>query len=244
MTDSIVERVVEGSSPAWLFAEHVARYRFASKFVDRSRVLDIACGSGYGTALLKGAGAGEVVGVDLDPQAVEYARSRYGGPGVTFLEGDAASPPVSGPFDTIVSFETIEHLEDPAGFCRACNDRLQPGGIFIVSTPWRTAADGKPKNPFHLQEWRPEEFRRLLQPFFREIALYGQSVALLKRPFQLSRKMARPLARLRGFELNDPEHIFELPGPRFPGLWTAYPATILAVGRGSRSHRSDQPMRS
>jgi 2-polyprenyl-3-methyl-5-hydroxy-6-metoxy-1,4-benzoquinol methylase len=232
MADAIVERVIEGTSPPALFAEHLARYRFAAKYVAGGRVLDIACGSGYGTALLREAGAREVVGVDVDPEAIAYARSRYEGKGVTFLAGDATSPPVEGLFDLIVSFETIEHLRDPVRFCRACRERLQPGGLFIVSTPWRTGPPGqRPKNPFHVREWRPDEFRTLLEPFFRDVELHGQSVALVKRPLQLSRRLARPLARLRGFELNDPEHIFPLPGPRFPGLWTAYPATILAICR-------------
>jgi O-antigen biosynthesis protein len=233
MNDSIVERVVEGCSPSWLFSEHVARYRFASRHVSGGRVLDVASGSGYGTALLKNAGASEVVGVDLDPEAVAYAGARYGGPHTTFLTGDAAAPPVEGLFDAIVSFETIEHLDQPEDFCRSCRDRLKPGGVFIVSTPWRThdRPDSRPKNPWHRQEWREDEFRRLIQAFFADITLHGQSVALRKRRFQLSRKMARPLARLRGFELNDPEHIFELPAPGFAGLWQAYPATILAICR-------------
>src|SRR5688572_18974511 len=123
MADAIVERVIEGTSPPELFAEHLARYRFAAKYVAGGRVLDIACGSGYGTALLREAGGREVVGVDVDPEAIAYARSRYQGVGVTFLAGDAASPPVAGRFDLIVSFETIEHLRDPERFCRACRGR-------------------------------------------------------------------------------------------------------------------------
>jgi len=228
-----IERVVEGTSPDAMFAEHLARYRFAASEVKGHRVLDLACGSGYGSRFLKDAGALEVVGVDRDPDIVTYARERYGAPGVTYLAGDALSPPVTGPFGAVVSFETIEHLDDAEGFCRVCREILRPGGLFIVSTPYRARmkADGSPVNPFHRREWRPDEFETLLQRDFAPIILYGQSVALRKRPLQLSRSLARPLSRARGFRLGDPEHIFRLPGPGFLGFWDPYPVFLIAVCR-------------
>src|SRR4051794_32573767 len=100
-TTDTLERVVEGATPAHQWAEHRTRYAFASELAAGRRVLDVACGSGYGSRILADAGADTVVGVDLDADAVVYARQRYGGPGVTFLPGNACAPPVTGPFDLI-----------------------------------------------------------------------------------------------------------------------------------------------
>lgn len=229
----IVERVVEGSATPKLWAEHRARYAFAARDVAGCRVLDVACGSGYGSRMLRAAGAREVVGVDRDPSAVEYARARYGGPGVAFVQGDACAPPVAGPFDRVVALETIEHLENADAFLAGCRRLMAPGADLFVSTPYRhrTRSDGRPLNPFHHREWRTDEFRELLGGFFSTVTLYGQGLKLRKRRFQLNRRWAAPLARLQGFRLGDRDRLFALPGPGLWGLWKAFPGYLLAVCR-------------
>jgi SAM-dependent methyltransferase len=228
------ERIIEGEVPARLFAEHRARYAFAARLVAGRRVLDVACGTGYGTPHLLAGGARSVVGVDRDGPAIAYARQRYGGPAISFAEGDACDPPVSGPFEVIVSFETLEHLGDPVRFLETCRRLLvRSGGILLVSTPYRHRVkdDGSPRNPFHRQEWRTEEFRTLLSPLFPSVELYGQALKLEKRRFPLGRWAAAPLAWLQGVRLGDLETLFPLPGPRFFGLWQSFPAYVIAVCR-------------
>jgi 2-polyprenyl-3-methyl-5-hydroxy-6-metoxy-1,4-benzoquinol methylase len=227
------ERAVDGLSGAKLMAEHKARYAFAARHAAGRRVLDVACGSGYGAAMLREAGAAEVIGVDCDAGALEWARRRYGGDGVNFLQGDACAPPVAGRFGLIVSFETIEHLERPEAFLAACAGLLARDGLFVVSTPYprRPNADGTPRNPFHRQEWRTEEFAALLGRHFGEVVLYGQALRLSRGTLGLSPKWAAPLACLRGLALKDPCHIYALPGPRFFGLWRPLPSYVLAVCR-------------
>src|SRR5437660_10222402 len=114
--------------------------------------------------MLQEAGASSVVGVDRDSETVEYARRRYGGEGVSFIQADACAPPAMPPFDLIVSFETIEHLDDPVRFLDVCRGLLVLSGVFIVSTPYRhrVRADGSPINPVHKQEWQTREFEALL----------------------------------------------------------------------------------
>ena len=93
-------------------AEHLARYQVAAQLAESRRVLDAACGEGYGTSLLVAAGAKSVVGIDSDARAVAHARRRY--PGPDFIQGDVRQLPLErGAFDLVVSFETIEHVAEP-----------------------------------------------------------------------------------------------------------------------------------
>src|SRR6266571_2896502 len=110
---TFIERVVPGElSSRGELAAHVQRYKFAAPFVQAKRVLDAGCGSGYGAKLLRGAGASEVVGVDISHEVIEIARKQYSEDGVQFLQDDCQSlSRVSGRFDVIIAFESIEHFE-------------------------------------------------------------------------------------------------------------------------------------
>lgn len=226
------ERVFVGESPEKVLAEHRARYAFAARYARDRRVLDVACGSGYGTRIFHEAGAAAVVGIDSDAGAVDHARRNYGCQEITFLQADACAPPSMPPFDLIASFETIEHLDNPVRFLQGCRALLVPGGMFIVSTPYRhrVHADGTPLNRFHKQEWQTAEFDGLLRRFFTDVALYGQVLKLEKRRYlPLTRWWATPLARLQGRHPGSPQDIYQLPGPGFLGLWRAFPAYLIAV---------------
>ena len=116
--------------------EHWQRYMVAAKLVEPgAAVLDIACGSGYGTAYLSRF-AGHVYGVDISSDAVAYAEGRYGRPNLRFLQGDVSQIPLdSGSVDLVVSFETIEHVEEASqhAFLAEAKRVLRPGGRLIVS---------------------------------------------------------------------------------------------------------------
>src|SRR5262245_35272655 len=157
---------------------HTARYEFASRFCSETRALDIACGTGYGTAMLARGGAQSVTGVDLDSESIEQARRRFKLESVSYLVGDAEAPPVSGSFDLIVSFETIEHLVHPTRFLSSVHRLLTRDGTFLVSTPCRETGsiDDRPENPFHVREWNQGEFVALLEEYFRDVTIYGQLI--------------------------------------------------------------------
>lgn len=179
----MLERVVPGESPEWLYAEHLARYEFAAQFAKGKNVLDVACGTGYGSELLAEAGAIHVSGVDIAPEAVEHAREFYHHPNLAYHVADAIDLSIFAEhqFDLVVSFETIEHLSDIPRFLREVHRMLRPGGLFIVSTPNGALArlkdqlTGKPSNPHHRIEYRPGQFRRALGRLFRIESLHGQN---------------------------------------------------------------------
>jgi 2-polyprenyl-3-methyl-5-hydroxy-6-metoxy-1,4-benzoquinol methylase len=177
---------------------HSARYDFAAGLVTGKRVLDMACGTGYGTARLARGGASSVTGIDVDLAAAVLANARPDLGGARFAVGDAENPPVKGPFDVIVSFETIEHLQSPEQFLDAVRRLLAEGGTFIVSTPCRDGGtlQDQPRNPFHLREWNQSEFRELLGRHFRQVTVYGQLVEFAKNRVPLNRTMTRSLTAL------------------------------------------------
>ena len=95
--------------------DHYARYLFACVAAEGKRVLDVACGFGYGSRLLAASGAREVVGVDVAPDALAYAHDHYAHPLVSYILKDitALSPDIEGHFDLITCFETLEHVPNP-----------------------------------------------------------------------------------------------------------------------------------
>ncbi len=122
--------------------EHLARYQFAMELVAGKRVADIACGSGYGTQMLSSAGARSVHGMDISEEAVEFARQQYNTANVTYSVGNAQDLMTisDGEFDVVVSFETIEHIEDVEAYLDEMKRILCPGGVFVVSSPDRRLA--------------------------------------------------------------------------------------------------------
>ena len=163
--------------------EHWQRYMVAAKLVEPGAVvLDIACGSGYGTAYLSRF-AGHVYGVDISSDAVAYAEGRYGRPNLRFLQGDVSQIPLdSGSVDLVVSFETIEHVEEASqhAFLAEAKRVLRPGGRLIVSCPNQPVASDLPNelwgavNPYHKKEYTEEGFRTLLAAYFPAVSMLYQ----------------------------------------------------------------------
>ncbi len=159
------------SSP-WLRNQHLARYRWAAGFASGLRVLDAASGTGYGSRILRDAGAVHVTSMDLSGEAS----------GLAFVRADASRLPARhGAFDLYVSFETIEHVEDPDALVREARRVLSAGGKFLCSTPNRdllspglTLRD-RPRNPYHVREYSIGEFESLLASAFPRVTLFGQT---------------------------------------------------------------------
>ncbi len=171
------ERLQHEAESPWS-GEHYFRYDEVQKHIQpNDRVLDIACGTGYGTHRITQYTTGEVIGGDIAAEAVETCKKTWQAPNLDFrvLDGTRLDFP-DGYFDRIVSFETIEHTtayrQMIAEFARV----LKPSGTLILSTPNSaiTSPDGIVPNPYHTQEFRPDELKGILQEAFPHVELYGQ----------------------------------------------------------------------
>ncbi|MBO0768845.1 MAG: methyltransferase domain-containing protein [Solirubrobacterales bacterium] len=160
------------------YRRHEAVYEWIARRVSGARVLDMACGEGYGSDLLARGGAGEVVGVDANPEAYEHAKLRYSGPNLRFERGLVESWATPGQsFDAVVFLQTIEHVSDPVSVLRHFKELLAPGGAVYVSTPnlLTLAPPGAEKsdNPWHIKEYTAGEFRALCEEVFSSVELLG-----------------------------------------------------------------------
>lgn len=142
--------------------DHVNRYRFAQQYIT-GRVLDAACGCGYGSKLLLEK-ASEVVGVDFSNEAIEWAREFFRGP--QFIKGRIEEAPWAGKFETVVSLETLEHLRNPEealkAFRRACIGTLIASVPNENLYPFKAETFANDDSP-HFRHYRPEEFQDLLE---------------------------------------------------------------------------------
>lgn len=145
---------------------HFARYSIATPYVKGKRVLDIACGEGYGSYLLKQAGAEEVIGVDVFVDAVKRATNSFGGPGIEFVAADATTIEErfpAGYFDVVVSCETIEHIEAPAAYLKSLRKVAKEDAVIIISCPndYWYFPEPHQSNPYHLRKYHFDEFKAL-----------------------------------------------------------------------------------
>lgn len=192
-----IERVVIKDTPWYagrLIKEHKQRYFFCAELCKNKTVLDIACGSGYGSYILAQSGAKKVYGIDNDGKNVIEAKKEYFDKKITFIMSDAHSIPLnSSAIDIIVSLETIEHLEKPKKFLEEAYRLLKPDGLLILSTPNRETS--YEDNPFHLKEYTFIELDKLLTKF-PDRKFYGQR-AVNKYIIKLYKGLYKRISRIR-----------------------------------------------
>lgn len=172
------ERFVPGVEDDEITIEHYQRYETIVDIVKDKIVVDAACGEGYGSALL-GKTAKQVTGIDIDAGAVKRASKNYGSSNVLFREGSIAQLPIeSNSVDVLVSFETIEHVNEELqrAFITEAKRILKADGIFIISSPNKAIYSDlfNYHNEFHVHELYKDEFKALLKTQFEYVNLYNQ----------------------------------------------------------------------
>lgn len=231
MNEFTGERVIPGQVEIDLWNEHRARYVFARRFTAGKRVLDIGCGSGYGTAELAHT-AQSVDGIDIAPDAVAYARAQFPALNLQFTAASAAALPfAAGSFDVITCFEVIEHLENWKELLLEARRVLDEHGLLLISTPnksyYTESRGSEGANPYHVHEFEADEFRRELSTVFPNTTLLMQnrSEAFI---FHAEKVFAGGEAHIEcGAGSEDTAHIFvavcSIAAPTEPGAFVYVP---------------------
>jgi len=171
------------------FQRHLVVYEWIRRRVGGLRVVDMACGEGYGSDVLSQSAA-SVVGVYANPDAHEHAAARYTRPGLRFVRDMVQT--YAEPCDAVVFLQTIEHVPD-AGELLEHFKRI--AGVAYISTPnvLTLAPEGAERsgNPWHVREYRADEFRALLGEHFASVELLGLFHARLLRAHELAIRHAR-----------------------------------------------------
>jgi ubiquinone/menaquinone biosynthesis C-methylase UbiE len=172
------ERYIPGEGGAQLAYEHMHRYLYAVRWARGKQVLDLACGNGYGTALLARR-ARHVWAIDLDAPALQDAASGRQANNVTFIQGDAEKLPFrNDTMGLIVAMEALEHIRDQERMVREMARVCSPEGLVLISTPNKAVySDGrKYVNPFHIRELYFDEFADLLKRHFPYVSIAEQQI--------------------------------------------------------------------
>lgn len=172
------------------YRRHLIVYEWIAARVGGMRVIDMACGEGYGSATLAGQAA-SVIGVDANPEAHEHARLRYEGANLRF-ERDLIET-FAAPADAVVFLQTIEHLQDAGAALTHFKNLVGDGGVVYLSTPnVRTLAPKgaeRSDNPWHVHEYTACEFERLCRQHFAGVEMFGLFHARKLRAHELALKL-------------------------------------------------------
>lgn len=157
------------------YLEHVTRYRFAKPYILGKKVLDLGCGTGYGSAEAIKMGASSVVGVDISNQAIHFAQKNFKNKELVFQKANATSLPFkNSSFDTVLSFEVIEHIKNYPLFIDEAMRVLKKGGYFIFSTP-NAAQYRAGTSPYHFKEFTKAQLQNIFKTRKLPITLFGQT---------------------------------------------------------------------
>ena len=197
---------------------HIERYAFAIRNGKSGDVLDIACGTGYGSFQLLQSekyAQSRVTAVDIDQNAIDYANRRYSNPSIHFVCADAFLFQYPGSFDTIISLETIEHVQDTGLFVKKLHSLLKKDGILIVSAPVTPSTDG---NPHHLSDFSVSRFKKI----FETSGFIIESEFRQVQPYTLKSILHSDNQRLSNTRKNLAKYYFRHPAVFFARIWSLF----------------------
>lgn len=178
-----IERLVPDMLPWYhkqMYFDHIRRYEFASEFVKNKQVLDVACGTGYGSLLLAKSAARRVFGIDISKKTIKYAQKHYPHKKLKFVVGDATDIPLANnSVDVVVCFETLEHVKKYRKLLDEVKRVLRKNGLLVISTPNKLLSN-RGDNPYHVREFGEKEFGDILENNFSDVKIYGQKPVYLR----------------------------------------------------------------
>jgi 2-polyprenyl-3-methyl-5-hydroxy-6-metoxy-1,4-benzoquinol methylase len=182
------ERFIPGYGGTQIRYEHMHRYAIAYELCKGKRTLDYGCGEGYGTAILA-KNASSVVGVDVDPEAIEHSKDLYAdfsNASFHFLESSLLPFP-DGHFEFITCFEVIEHVTNQEEILSELSRVLSPTGTLLISTPNKAEYSdlNNFKNEYHVKEFYIDEFRTFLNNRFEQVSFLGQRLVATSLVFNI-----------------------------------------------------------
>ncbi|UOE93767.1 class I SAM-dependent methyltransferase [Alkalihalobacillus sp. LMS39] len=166
-----------------LLLEHFARYYFSTPYIHGGRVLDFGCGSGYGSQMIAKIlkkEIEEIVAVDINLPSITEAKAYYYHPLVRFLHANCVNkqlPTIIGKFKTILSFQTIEYIQDQTTFMENVDALLEPGGTFVLSTSLQT----KQSESSLVRPLAKQRFTELFTAFSQVEFYYQRGVTIEKQ---------------------------------------------------------------
>lgn len=167
-----------------LLLEHIARYQFSLPYAAKGTILDIACGSGFGTHFIAKRAKHhieQIIGIDIDLPSIQYAKGKYYHPKANYQQHDAVDPLLPqklGQFDLILSFETIEHIKNEKQFLKNIYEMLKPGGQLILSTPFGKGRGIPCGSPYHVHQMTKKEFCSLFDQYVHKEFYYQNGVLI------------------------------------------------------------------
>lgn len=172
------ERFVPHLTEMQIKVEHLQRYLSITELVKGKIVIDAACGEGYGSSILSDT-AKKVIGIDISDETIKHANTVYSKENLSFLTASIENLPVEDhSIDLIVSFETIEHVDETLqnAFLSEVKRVLKHEGILIISTPNKHIYSDlrNYQNPFHIKEFYKNEFNEFLGRYFKEVEIFHQ----------------------------------------------------------------------
>jgi len=226
--------------PPWLHHQHVARYEWALEYCRGVKVLDAACGSGYGSRILTR--EAEVISVDIAVDAIADARRGGSSAPLRLMLADTTALPFeTGSFGAYASFETIEHVRDDRSYVAEARRVVANGGVFLCSTPNRvvvnpgnTIADA-PFNRFHIREYSASELHSKLRESFADVVILGQTP--YAGPYVTSLGRVGRVWKMAAVRLHQIRKVLSVPfdsagahwpGPPVPGT---QPEVLIAICR-------------
>jgi len=175
--ERIIPENIETSAEYLLYLRHLFAYEFARSIIPKdSLVLEVGCGEGYGTNFLSQC-VEKVVGLDIDDKTINHASNKYCSQNCIFKTYNGSKIPFKdNTFDTIISFQVIEHIQDDKKYISEMRRVLKPSSPCILTTPnreYRLAPGQRPWNRFHVREYSTHSLKELLDTMFYDVTIWG-----------------------------------------------------------------------